>query len=208
MTPPILLPILLFTSLTLTSPLLPRGDSSCSHSSLSGFNWTAKSLHFHSLTTLTSPTTFSSASGSLSFNLSNPALGPSFDQLCTATSPTPDQFFYLDQWFTCLYTPSPSGSNLDPLVATTSAASFRFDKPSGRLEVRQSWECGDGDDPQYPTAQFSASGGVNVSLDCRMDFWQNPNWAGGSGDLLYGNETVECGVVDVQVAVESIEASA
>ncbi|KAK0748391.1 hypothetical protein B0T21DRAFT_258901, partial [Apiosordaria backusii] len=157
--------------------------TTCTDTSLSAFTWTAKSFYYHSLISFSGPSSsnIQSASGYLSFNLSNPALGPTFDQLCLATSPTPTQFFYLDQWFTCLFNPpSPdsSSSNLNPntITANTSAASFRFDKASGRFEVRQDWECGDGPDPNYPTTSFSGEGGVNVTLDCKVDVWQNPDW--------------------------------
>ncbi|KAK4174504.1 hypothetical protein QBC36DRAFT_357133 [Triangularia setosa] len=210
MPPPSLLPHLLFIYLSLASPVAhPRDDRTCSGVSLSVFNWTAKAFHYHSLISLSGASTSniqSAGDGYLSFNLSNPALGPSFDQLCTATSTQLDQFFYLDKWFTCLYTPtSSSSSHLNPILARTSAASFRFDKVSGRFEVKQDWECDDGPDPNYPTTSFSGAGGVNIALDCKVDVWQNQNWG---SEMLYLNQTVECGVLDVAVGLDSLEAMA
>ncbi|KAK4681259.1 hypothetical protein QC764_0007170 [Podospora pseudoanserina] len=203
--------LLLLPTLAQTSPVLQQATQTCSDASLSSLNWTAKSFHYSSLLSLlgpslTSPSTAGTAS--LTFNLSNPALGPSFDQICTAVSTTPNQFFYLDQWFTCLYTPPTStASNLSPLVADTSAATFRFDKLTGRLEVKQDWECVDGKDKTYPTTSFKGQGGVNVTLDCQVDVWANPEWRAG-GEGVIGNQTVECGVVDVSVGLDSLEAMA
>ncbi|KAK0661238.1 hypothetical protein QBC41DRAFT_307432 [Cercophora samala] len=208
---PSLLPFLLLPSLSLASPLAQQlATQSCSDTSLSALNWTAKAFDYHSLISLSGSSTSNIQTlgdGYLSFNLSNPALGPSFDQVCTATSTSPDQFFYFDTWFTCLYTPPSTSSNLSPVTANTSAALFRFDKVSGRLEVKQDWECGDGKDPQYPTTVFKGSGGVNVTLDCSVNVWTNPDWNQSLGGL-FANQTVECGVVDVSVGLDSLEAMA
>lgn len=115
--------------------------------------------------------------GYVNFNLTNPAL--EYKASCSATSNQLSDFFYGNFPYTCT---SPNG--------TSAETTFDFSRPSGELNINQTWSCSD-QDPQFPVT-IHAYGQVNLTLDCTDDTYQNPNWTLGQ---IYSNREVKCAPV-------------
>jgi hypothetical protein len=107
----------------------------CTSTSFGDFSWTIKSFTYHASYIFTTPA-HQVPSGTVSFNLTNPAiLG---EVTCSAYSDQLTDFFYGNFNYNCNV---PSGSS--------AKTSFAFNRPTGRLDLNQTWTCSD-DDPQYP----------------------------------------------------------
>lgn len=123
MHPLLLLPLL--TPLTLSHPtplalahpaLLPRAtESACSLAVRTGFTWTATDF------------SFSIPPVAVSFTLTNSALD--YTHSCTGQASVPSPFDGT-YWFEC--------------AGDKGSASFSYDMGSGRVGVRQGWECDNG----------------------------------------------------------------
>ena len=126
-------------SLASASPITlnTRGDGSCSDVSFKGLEWTVQDFDYHASYIFTTPA-HQNSWGYVNFNLSNPAIP--YLASCSATSNQLSDFFYGTMWYNCtLPDETPYGG----------AAQFAFSRPSGKLDVNQTWTCDD-PDPQYP----------------------------------------------------------
>lgn len=99
----------------------------CLASSLKDFGWTV-SLEYHAFWYFTTPS-HQNSWGTVTFNLTNPAVGTVVH--CAADSDRLSDFFYGDQWYSCLPNTAP---------ALTPSTSFRF-LTHTRLDINQTWVC-------------------------------------------------------------------
>ncbi|KAI1822534.1 hypothetical protein F4861DRAFT_386968 [Xylaria intraflava] len=152
----------------------PRDYSDCTSLSFDDFSWTVEAFAFGASYLFTTPA-HQVSSGTVAFNLSNPALPETVS--CQAYSTWLTDFFYGNVNYNCA---APDGS--------TTKTSFAFSRPSGELNVNQTWTCHDND---YPTI-FAAYGAVNLTLDCTEDDYQNPNWTMGQ---IYSSRVITCAPV-------------
>jgi len=110
-------------------------------------NWTVEDVDFHARYQFASPAPGQQGSfGSLSFTLVNEAAGTR--TACAARSTKVDQFFYGTVWYDCGVDVGGEGDGDDdsnsPHEGSVRASLFRFDRPTGLLEVNQTWGCGEG----------------------------------------------------------------
>lgn len=145
----------------------------CTSVSYDEFSWDVEAFTYHASYTFSTPA-HQIASGSVDFNLSNPALGEKVR--CTAYSTQLNDFFYGNFNYDCA---APEGS--------TSETTFAFSRPSGQLDVNQTWTCTD-QDPQYPTT-FHAYGSVDLDLNCTETNYKNPDWQLGE---IYSSRVITC----------------
>ncbi|KAI8625646.1 hypothetical protein F5Y19DRAFT_449707 [Xylariaceae sp. FL1651] len=152
----------------------PRDSNpGCAATSFSDFSWTVESFTYHASYVFSTPA-HQIASGSVDFNLTNPALEGNV--ICSAYSTQLTDFFYGNFNYNCAV---PENSSAE--------TSFAFSRPSGLLTVNQTWTCSD-QDPQYPIT-FTGYGAVNLTLNCTDDFYQNPDWQPGE---IYSDRTIDC----------------
>lgn len=110
----------------------------CTSVAMSMPNWTVTDLLYsarypHAQDQGGSPYAF------ITFNVTNPAVGRSSH--CAASSMKAEDFFYGEQWYPCDYDEAGSGEK------APARALFRYDRPSGKLDINQTWVC---DDQGYP----------------------------------------------------------
>lgn len=197
--------LLLATSAALSAPtsLLARQQdattqadgadpSTCLERSQDMTKWTVEQFDFHSSYIFTTPS-HQNSWGYVNFTLSNPALD--YKPTCSAQSNQLSDFFY----GTVLYECTMPEEALSRRSVSQEAAAFTFSRPSGELEVAQSWYC-----PEEG-ARFVAEGGVKLNLNCKDREWQNPDWEMGQ---IYSSRTVTCDLVDAEAPVTEIGASA
>jgi len=129
-------------ALAAASTALPSGSLSardsnpgCQAASLGDFAWTVEHFDYHASYIFSTPA-HQNSWGYVSFSLGNPAL--TYKGECTAASNQLSDFFYGTVPYTCKF---PEGSS--------AAGEFRFSRPSGLLNITQSWSCSD-KDPVYP----------------------------------------------------------
>ncbi|KAI1430985.1 hypothetical protein GGR50DRAFT_698469 [Xylaria sp. CBS 124048] len=157
------------------SGLSPRDyDTGCSTQSFNDFTWTIEDFTYRASYLFTTPA-HQVSTGYVDFNLSNPALPETVS--CQADSTWLTDFFYGNINYKCAV---PEGSK--------TKTSFAFSRPSGRLDVNQTWTCEDRD---YPIT-FGGYGTVNLTLDCKEDQYQNPNWTMGQ---IYSSRFITCAPV-------------
>ncbi|KAI1477833.1 hypothetical protein F4774DRAFT_387847 [Daldinia eschscholtzii] len=162
--------------LVATAPVeLNNRDSNpgCQDASFGDFKWTIENFDYHASYIFTTPA-HQNSWGYVNFNLTNPAL--EYQAICSASSNQLSDFFYGTMPYTCTV---PEGY--------TTKTTFDFSRPSGKLNVNQTWTCSD-TDPQYPTT-INAYGTVNLTLACTDETWINPNWTMGQ---IYSDRTVKC----------------
>lgn len=158
----------------LPSSLRVRDDNpGCQAASFGGFNWTIESFDYHASYIFTTPA-HQNSWGYVNFNVTNPAL--LYKGECSASSNQLSDFFYGTMNYQCKF---PEGAQ--------SSGSFAFSRPSGKLDLNQTWTCSD-TDPQYPTT-VNAYGTTNLTLSCSDQTWTNPNWTIGQ---IYTSRTVTC----------------
>jgi len=87
--------------------------------------WSINGFHYRSSVIYSFPS-HRIASGTVDFNLTNPALPHAL--ACSAYSTQMMDFFYGNMWFQCT---GPDDTE----------ASFQFDKSSGRVDLQQKWSC-------------------------------------------------------------------
>lgn len=120
------------------TPLLQRASSpTCSNASLHGFKWTVQDFDFHTSYIFSTPA-HQNSWGYVNFNLSNPAV-PGARASCSAASSQLSDFFYGTVPYACTV----AGA------AGPAPATFAFNRPTGELDVNQTWTCDD-QDPKYP----------------------------------------------------------
>ncbi|KAI0455160.1 hypothetical protein F5B21DRAFT_473097 [Xylaria acuta] len=165
--------------LTAAAPygMSPRDSTpGCTALSFGDFSWTIEDFTYSASYHFTTPA-HQVSSGAVNFNLTNPALPEKVT--CTAYSTWLSDFFYGNINYNCQ---APDGSSTE--------TSFAFSRPSGLLNVNQTWTCTD-EDPQYPVT-FRGYGAVNLTLDCKETNYQNPDWHMGE---TYSLRTIACAPV-------------
>lgn len=108
----------------------------CTAKSFGDFSWKIENFKYHAGYLFTTPA-HQVSSGSVEFNLTNPAIKGKVT--CSAYSTWLNDFFYGNINYNCT---EPGGN-------TYAGASFSFSRPSGELNINQTWTCTD-EDPQYP----------------------------------------------------------
>ncbi|KAI0180597.1 hypothetical protein GGR52DRAFT_531973 [Hypoxylon sp. FL1284] len=157
----------------------PRdAEPGCQETSLGDFEWTVESFDYHASYIFTTPA-HQNSWGYVNFDLANPALD--YKATCSATSNQLSDFFYGTMPYNCTV---PDGSS----AVTT----FDFSRPSGVLNVNQTWGCTD-KDPKWPLT-VRAFGTANLTLACTDETWMNPNWTMGQ---IYSDRTVKCDPVTI-----------
>jgi len=140
--------------------------------------FTLHDITYSSQMIYSTPAHLAVSSGTIAFNLTNTAVG--YTTHCTASSSQLTDYFYGNIDYTCDAPPPSAGAD--------AAASFTFSKPDGAFTVNETWSCrGD---------KYKGSGSGVAKLDCKTDFWQNPNWSIGQ---LYSTTTVSCTPVDLPI---------
>ncbi|KAI1306662.1 hypothetical protein F5Y03DRAFT_354117 [Xylaria venustula] len=148
----------------------------CTAASFGDFAWTIEDFTYHAGYVFSTPA-HQISSGTVAFNLTNPA----FPEIvsCTAYSTWLEDFFYGNINYNCAV---PEGSS--------ARTSFSFSRPSGELNINQTWTCDD-EDPQYPIT-FTDYGTVNLTLVCNETDYQNPDWQQGE---IYSDRDISCAPV-------------
>ncbi|KAJ4422010.1 hypothetical protein N0V82_003306 [Gnomoniopsis sp. IMI 355080] len=169
-----LAPYVLGTPFSLTER--DYSNSTCTNDSTHNFQWLVEGFDFHASYIFSTPA-HQNSWGYVNFNLSNPAV-PDLLLSCSAQSDQLQDFFYGTQWYKC----TTNGTSYGP-----APASFAFNRPTGELDINQTWTCRDRD-PKWPTT-FHGSGKANLSLGCVTTNYQNPNWTIGE---IYSDEEIKC----------------
>lgn len=204
--------------------LSTRSSACCSDKSFHNFAWTVQDFAYHASEVFSTPA-HQNSWGYVNFNLSNPAV-PDVVASCSAASDQLEDFFYGTLWYDCTFNGTISG----PAPAT-----FAFNRPTGELDVNQTWTCDD-QDPEYPyvvpllssllfslgptsleccpanmwskkksRTRFTAAGKVNVTLECTETQYQNTNWTIGQ---IYSDTEIKCQPVTTLVAPYEVSAVA
>jgi hypothetical protein len=147
-------------------------------------SWKIENFDYHASYIFTTPA-HQNSWGYANFTLSNPALP--YKPVCTAQSSQLGDFFYGDQVYDCKVPAKYAGDE----------ATFTFSRPSGQLNVNQTWAC-----PEEG-GRFWAEGGVKLKLDCEDKTWKNKDWKIGQ---IYSQRTVTCKKVNVKAPVKEIRA--
>lgn len=205
-----LLPVLMaMASSAAASPILaaaptlsPRDstENGCTNTSFGrpeSFAWSVAGFDYHASYTFTTPA-HQNSWGYVSFNLSNPALAPAV-AVCSASSNQLSDFFYGTMAYRCAL---PDGTAIVG-GGRGGQATFDFSRPSGVLNINQTWSCHD-QDPQYPITLW-AYGNATLSLECEDTTWTNPNWTLGQ---IYSSRTVQCAPVTLPVKPHTMTAVA
>jgi hypothetical protein len=126
-----------FAPLALAAPrgLGSRGGyPGCTAVSFSDFAWNVEDFTYHASYTFSTPA-HQISSGTVDFNITNPAFPDKVS--CSAYSTQLSDFFYGNFVYQC------------EQEGAKTKTTFDFSRPSGRLDVNQTWTCTD-EDPQYP----------------------------------------------------------
>ncbi len=108
----------------------------CQDISFDKWEWTISDLVFNASYIFSTPA-HQNSWGYVNFGLDHPAL--KYGGSCHASSNQLQDFFYGTTTYTCDF----------PAAGKTTSATFLFDRPSGLLNVTQSWTCSD-KDPKFP----------------------------------------------------------
>jgi len=172
---------LLSTTTALPSRIISRdANPGCQAASLGDFAWAVEAFDYHASYIFTTPA-HQNSWGYATFTLSNPAL--TYKGECSAASSQLSDFFYGTIPYSCVF---PEGSSAH--------GEFNYNRPSGLLNITQTWTCSD-EDSTYPTT-FGAKGSVVLDLQCTDTTWQNPDWTSGQ---IYSDREVKCTPIDVTV---------
>lgn len=131
-----LAPCVLGTPVSLTER--DYSSPTCSNDSTHNFQWLVQGFDFHASYIFSTPA-HQNSWGYVNFNLSNPAV-PDVLLSCSAQSDQLQDFFYGTQWYKC----TTNGTSYGP-----APASFAFNRPTGELDINQTWTCRDRD-PKWP----------------------------------------------------------
>ncbi|KAI1120379.1 hypothetical protein F5Y10DRAFT_258557 [Nemania abortiva] len=154
----------------------PRdGTASCTSTSFGDdFSWTIENFAYHASYVFSTPA-HQIDSGTVAFNLTNPALPETVT--CNAYSSQLTDFFYGNINYNCT---APTGSS--------TVTSFAFSRPAMQLDVNQTWTCSD---EEYPVT-FSGRGTIVLPANCSDYYYQNPNWTIGQ---IYSIHNIDCGPI-------------
>ncbi|KAI0544325.1 hypothetical protein F4679DRAFT_565490 [Xylaria curta] len=157
--------------------MAPRDSKTgCTSLSFGNFSWTVEAFTYTAGYEFTTPS-HQVSSGSVQFNLTNPASAEKVT--CSADSTSLTEFFYGNINYNC-----------QAVAGSATKTSFSFDRPSGELNINQTWKCDD-EDPRYPIT-FRGYGTVNLTLDCEETNYQNPDWHQGE---TYSYRGITCAPV-------------
>lgn len=146
---------------TPVSMLQQNSSSSCTEDSVKRFEWTVEGFDFHASYIFSTPA-HQNSWGYVNFNLSNPAV-PDILMSCSAQSDQLQDFYYGTQWYQC----TANGTSYRPAPAT-----FTFNRPTGELDINQSWTCND-QDPKYPCVFHSKFQFCHHCFLCQLTLIQN-----------------------------------
>jgi len=163
-----------FLSLVLAAPM--KREDSCNDRAKNP-EWIVRDFDYHASYIFTTPA-HQNSWGYINFNLTNTAVDYTIP--CSASSSQLSDFFYGSMWYSCL---TPEGG---------SPTYFQYDRPTGRIDLNQTWIC---PDMEYPTT-YGAYGNATQTLDCTDTTWTNTNWTIGS---FYSVRDVKCDLVDFMV---------
>ncbi|KAI0020872.1 hypothetical protein F4780DRAFT_779096 [Xylariomycetidae sp. FL0641] len=182
-------------ALAAPSGLDPRDSNpGCQAASFGSFAWTVENFVYNASYIFTTPA-HQNSWGYVNFDLRNPALA--YDVACRASSSQLNDFFYGNVPYTC------SSSSAADNSSSTTETTFSYSRPSGQLNVNQTWVCSDRD-PLYPTT-FHAYGTANLSLSCTDETTNNPDWEIGQ---IYSDRQVDCKPVTLPLKPYEITAVA
>ncbi|KAH6681305.1 hypothetical protein B0J14DRAFT_647716 [Halenospora varia] len=131
--------------------------------------FTLHNVTYHSSVVYSTPAHLATKSGTVEFNLTNPAVP--YTTHCTGYSMQYPDFFYGDIVYNCDAVPS----------NTDAKATFTFSYPGQSFSVNQTWSC-DG-------KSFTVSGSGKANMACTNDVWTNSNWTLGQ---LYSIYSTDC----------------
>ncbi|KAJ9164814.1 hypothetical protein NKR19_g1019 [Coniochaeta hoffmannii] len=138
--------------------------------------WVVENFDYHAEYLFTNPA-HQNSHGYIKFNLWNTAVADT--ATCSASSGQLTDFFYGTQWYPCtLPSTAPAGS----------AVSFRFNRPTGELEINGTIVCSEN---QGASAAFHIEGTTKLTLACADTTATNPNWTAGTGEF-YSTREVKC----------------
>lgn len=175
--------VLLLAGSALALPTSRTTEPTCTAKSSKVSEWTVQNFDFHASYTFSTPA-HQNSWGYVNFTLANPALD--YRPVCSASSSQLEDFFYGTMNYDC-----------DIPVNNTDEATFNFSRPSGELQINQTWSCLD------EGSRFMAEGGTTLNLNCNETNWQNPDWQEGE---LYSTRLITCAHVTVPAPIESISA--
>ncbi|KAG6018207.1 hypothetical protein E4U41_004006 [Claviceps citrina] len=177
---------LLLATAVLAAPANPvQPDTySCTQKSTRTREWHVKDFDFHASYIFTTPA-HQNSWGYVNFTLENPSL--KFKSHCEGSSNQLSDFFYGNFVYKCTQ------------PTRNSEASFTFSRPQQQLMINQTWTCAE------EGSRFWAQGGANLTLDCKDETWQNPEWKMGQ---MYSTRFITCDHVDTPVPIESMAAVA
>ncbi|KAI0182712.1 hypothetical protein EV127DRAFT_48244 [Xylaria flabelliformis] len=157
--------------------ITPRASKTgCTSLSFGNFSWNVEAFTYTAGYLFTTPS-HQVSSGSVQFNLTNPAVSEKVT--CSADSTWLTEFFYGNINYNC-----------QAAEGSTTKTSFSFNRPSGELNINQTWTCND-EDPRFPI-KFRGYGTVNLTLDCKETNYQNPDWHQGE---TYSDRSITCAPV-------------
>lgn len=165
-----------------TLSLIARDDDSCMAKGAKATEWTIHEFDFHASYTFTNPA-HQNSYGYVNFTLENPVLD--YRPVCSASSSQLNDFFYGTQIFNC------------EVPGEHDTATFTFSRPSGELQVNQTWHC------LEEGGRFTAKGGVTLDLDCEESFYENPDWQPGQ---IYSQRLITCEKKTVTAPITEISA--
>lgn len=173
----------------LAIPVIPVHDletrDSCLDHSTKLKLWQVKQFDYHSSVVFSTPA-HQNSWGYVNFTLENPAVD--YTPVCAAASNQLSDFFYGTVVYDCTVEGAP--------LPDVDAATFTFSRPSGELQINQTWACPDAD------AAFAAVGGIDLDLNCRDTEWENPDWQQGE---IYYTRNVDCNLVDAETPITSVQ---
>lgn len=161
-----------------------RKPQTCTQKATQIKEWQVKDFDFHASYIFTTPA-HQNSWGYVNFTLENPSLN--VQTHCEAASNQLSDFFYGNFNYNCT-APVPGPE-----------AKFTFSRPSGELMINQTWAC-----PEEGS-RFWAQGGTNLTLKCKDEQWQNPNWKMGQ---TYSSRIITCDHVNAPVPIKSMQAVA
>lgn len=173
-------------ALALPSITARQEDQTCVDISTKMTLWEVKQFDYHSSVVFSTPA-HQNSWGYVNFTLENPAVD--YRPICSAASNQLSDFFYGTVIYDCQIPDAEEGAE----------ATFTFSRPSGVLQINQTWICDDEDDP----AAFEAQGGIDLDLHCRDVEWENPDWQQGQ---IYYTRNIDCNFVDAETPITSIQA--
>lgn len=159
--------------------------NSCTSKSIKVAEWTVHDFDFHASYTFTTPA-HQNSYGYVNFTLANPALD--YRAVCSTQSSQLQDFFYGNMNYNCT---KPDGS--------WDEATFNFSRPTGQLNINQTWYCPD------EGSVFYADGGIDLDLECQEKKYENPHWEMGQ---IYSSDTITCDKVTKNATIESLRAAA